>query len=162
MGRATGPLPLLLAGAATFDAGDFSLTAVFDVHHEAGHVIAAVALGTPVRRATLHGVTTMVRSGCPRAQYNEAVIALAGPEGETRRHGYSASQCAELWGSSVWRDDLANALRHLDGAEIAPALHQARRLVNENWNAIEVLAAALLDRKELNGDEINAVLGREP
>ena len=103
------------------------LTAVFDVHHEAGHAVVATVFGTPVKRATLHGVTTMVRVGCPRAQYNEAVIALSGPCAEERFHGYTASQCAELWDSSVWRDDLANALRRLEGAEIAPAMHQARQ-----------------------------------
>jgi hypothetical protein len=57
-------------------------------YHEAGHAVVAVALGTTVKLATLRAVTTMVRRGCPRAQYNEAVVALAGPAAETRYCGY--------------------------------------------------------------------------
>ena len=91
------------------------MAAVFDVHHEAGHAVIATVL---VRRSgARHGVTTMVRVGCPRAQRNEAIIALAGPTAEDRCHGYSASERAELW-DALWRDDLTNALRNLDGAEV--------------------------------------------
>ena len=52
--------------------------------HEAGHAVAAIALGTPIKRASLDRVTTLVRPGCPQAQRNEAIIALAGPAAEAK------------------------------------------------------------------------------
>ena len=131
--------------------------------HEAGHAMAAIALGTPVRAMTLHEVTTMVRRGCPVAQRNEAVIALAGAVAETRHCGYSLDRQAELWGDlDAWRTDLDNCLRRLQPTEpIAPALDRARQLVNENWSAIGLLAQALLKHKELDGTAIVAVIQGE-
>lgn len=131
-------------------------------YHEAGHAVAAIALGTPVKRASLDRVTTWVRPGCERAQRNEAIIALAGPLAEDRYQSYSLNEQAALSGS-VWRTDLDNALRRLRPADsLGLAVREARGLVRQNWTSIEVLAAALLDRKALTGDEINAVLGRGP
>ena len=126
--------------------------------HEAGHVVVATALGTPVKCATLDEVWTLVRDGCPRAQRNQAIIALAGAEAETRHCGHSLERQAEMWGDA-WANDLGSALRHLDRAAIAPALHQARQLVTEHWCSVRVVAQALLERGELTGDDIHALIG---
>ena len=112
-------------------------------YHEAGHAVAAVVLGTPIRRATISVVTTLVKRGCPQAQRNDALIALAGPLAEDRYCGYSLVQQAQLWGS-VWRTDLDNALYRLRAADsLGVAVKKTQQLVRENWRAIERLAQAL-------------------
>jgi hypothetical protein len=142
------------------------LTAVpdFDVHHEAGHAVAAHVLGVPIRCVTLHGMWTQT-GGDPARAYHQGVISLSGPCAEDRHHRYGASERAELW-DTVWRDDLNNAVRHLRiaGGDANQAMRQARRLVEEHWPLIERLAAALADRRELiiSSAEITAVLGQGP
>ena len=126
--------------------------------HEAGHAVVAAALGTPIKRASLGEVWTLVRFGCPHAQRDQAIIALAGAEAETKHCGYSLDRQAELW-SVAWATDLASAVRDLDRAAIAPAIGQARQLVSEHWRSIEVVAQALLERGELTGDDIRALIG---
>jgi hypothetical protein len=126
-------------------------------HHEAGHAVAASVLGTPIKRASLDEVWTLVRVGCPRAQRNQAIIALAGAEAETKYCGHSLDRQAELWGVA-WATDLA-AVGDLERAAIAPALCQARQLVDQHWRAIEAVAQALLERGELTGADIHALIG---
>ena len=97
--------------------------------YEAGHAVAAIALGTPVKCVSLDKVTTLVRVGCPRAQYHEAVIALSGAAAETRYCGYSLEEQAKLWGG-VWRIDLDNALHRLQaGDSLGEAVREAREPV---------------------------------
>ena len=84
-------------------------------YHEAGHAVAAAVLGTPIKRASLDRVTTLVRPGCPRAQRAEAIIALAGPAAEAKfRVFIGAAEHAALW-RSAWATDRANAVRNLAG-----------------------------------------------
>ena len=78
-------------------------------------------LGAPIKRASLDEVWTLVRIGCPRAQRDQAIIALAGAEAETKHCGYSLDRQAELWGVA-WATDLASAVHDLDRAAIAPAI----------------------------------------
>jgi hypothetical protein len=40
---------------------------------------------------------------------------------------------------------------------MAPVKREAERLVHEHWEAIERVAAPLLDRGELSGDEVDAL-----
>ena len=127
-------------------------------HHEAGHAVAASVLGASIKRAALDEVWTLVGVGCPRARRNAAIIALAGAEAETKYCGYSLDRQAELWGVA-WATDLAIAMRDLDRAAIAPAIRQARQLVDEHWRAIEAVAQALLERGELTGVDIHALIG---
>ena len=90
-------------------------------YHEAGHAVAAIALGTPIKRASLDRVTTLVRPGCPQAQRNEAIIALSGPRPKPgtavtpwlSRPSYGAASGGLIWTTrcaacelptvSVWR-----------------------------------------------------------
>src|SRR5262245_49525532 len=67
--------------------------------HEAGHAVAAAVRGTPLKRASLSGVTTLVRRGCQRARRAEAIIALSGPAAEDWHQRYSAGEREQLWRS---------------------------------------------------------------
>ena len=49
------------------------------------------------------------------ARRDQAIIALAGAEAETKHCGYSLDRQAELWGVA-WATDLASAVRDLDRA----------------------------------------------
>ena len=60
--------------------------------HEAGHAVAAAVLGTPIKCASLSGVTTLVKVGCPHAQHTQAIIALSGPAAEDRHRRYSPDE----------------------------------------------------------------------
>ena len=76
-----------------------------------------MALGTPVKRASLDKVTTLVKRGCPQAQRNQAVIALAGPAAEAKFRAFiGADEHAALW-RTAWATDRDNALRNLAGGE---------------------------------------------
>ena len=134
------------------------MTAVleFDVFHEAGHAVIAHILGVPISRVTLHGLSTRSR---PQDQANQAIVAYAGPIAEDRHRRYSVEQHRQMWAGAEWRADLVNAVRYLGDGDPKLALAQARQLVNEHWPSIELLAAALLARETLTGDEIAALLG---
>jgi hypothetical protein len=126
--------------------------------HEAGHAVAAAVLGTPIKRASLGGVTTWVRVGCPRARRNEAIIALSGPAAEDLHRRHTAPEREQMW-RTAWAADWANALRQLAGGDPEAALRRAQRLVCESWGPIERLARALRERGELAGAEVDAVIG---
>jgi ATP-dependent Zn protease len=44
---------------------------------------------------------------------------------------------------------------------MAPAKREAERLVHEHWDAIDRVAAALIERGELSGNEVDALLAAE-
>ena len=82
--------------------------------------------------------------------------------GEDRFCRYTPDQRAALW-NSCWREDLLNAMRHLDasgGGAMLPVKREAERLVRTHWDAIERVAVALSERGELSGDEVDALLAR--
>ena len=69
---------------------------------------------------------------------------------------------AELW-SSAWREDLFNAMHHLDaagGGMLAPVRRAAERLVRKHWNAIERVAVAPREGGEVSADEVDALIAR--
>jgi hypothetical protein len=131
--------------------------------HEAGHAGVARLLAQPVKRTALAGVTTRYRRGDTKAHRQQAIIALAGPCVEDRHTGYTPEQRAPVW-ETAWREDLFNAMRHLDasgGGMMAPVKRAAERLVREHWNAIERVAKALHERGQLNAAEVDALLGTD-
>jgi hypothetical protein len=130
--------------------------------HEAGHCVIARALGVKVECATLREVTTLHRRGDAESFRERAVVALAGPAAEERYGGYSDAQMAGLW-RNEWRGDFDNVLRYLDAAGgdlFAPHKCAAERLVRKHWAAIERVAAALIERGELSGAEIDRLIAR--
>jgi len=44
---------------------------------------------------------------------------------------------------------------------MAPVKREAERLVRRHWDAIESVAVALIERGQLTGDEVNALLVQE-
>ena len=125
--------------------------------HEAGHAVAASVLGQPIKQATMDGVTTLVKVGCDRARRNEAIIAMAGAAAETRAMSYSAEQCDELW-KTVWAVDKENAKRQLGGTGTEHAMRQARWIIEDNWDGIEKVAAALEKHGTLSGEDVAGLL----
>ena len=126
-------------------------------YHEAGHAVAASVLGTPIKRATLDGVTTVWWTGSDQARRNEAIIAMAGAAAETRAMSYSADQCDELW-KTVWAVDKENAKRQLGGTGTEHAMRQARWIVEDNWGGVEKVAAALEKHGTLTGEDVAVLL----
>ena len=125
--------------------------------HEAGHAVAASVLRTPIKRATMDGVTTLVKVGCGQARRNEAIIAMAGPAAEARAKSYSAEQSEELW-NTVWAVDKENAKRRLAGAGTEHAMRQARWIVEDNWDAVTKVVEALEKHGTLSGEDVVALL----
>ena len=125
--------------------------------HEAGHAVAASVLGTPIKQATMNGVTTLVRKGCDQARRHEAIIAMAGAAAETRAMSYSAEQCDELW-KTVWAIDKENAKRYLGGHDTFHAMRQAKWLMHDNWNAVTKVAEALEKHGTLSDEDVAALL----
>jgi hypothetical protein len=130
-----------------------------DAIHESGHAVACCVLGIPIKRATLFDVTGLVRVDCPHAQYNSALVALAGPCAEDRHCHYTLDERVELWGTA-WRQDFANALRNLNGDSVERAQRRARQLVRRHWDAVEALAVGLLVYGELSGDDVAVLMAQ--
>jgi hypothetical protein len=124
--------------------------------HESGHAVVARALGVQVIRATLDAVHT--RHGA--ARHAAAIVAFAGPAAELRLMPMTPDHEAAKWGSA-WAGDLKNCLRFLDaagGLPCAPVRREAERLVDRCWRQIERVAAALAERGELSGAEVDEVI----
>ena len=125
--------------------------------HEAGHAVAASVLGTPIKRASMDGVTTWVRVGSDQARRNGAIIAMAGIVAETKAMKYGAEQCAELL-KTVWAADHENAKRYLGSPDTLLAMRQARWLMHDNWDGVVKVAEALEKHGKLTGEEVAALL----
>jgi hypothetical protein len=128
--------------------------------HEAGHVLVARALDAPIKRVSLRPDAEYFLDGLvPRATC--VLVALGGPCAQQRHSRFTADERAELWETGGWRDDFTKVLRYhryqRDGS-LADAMREARRLVRQHWDAIERVAAALSERGELTGDEVDALL----
>lgn len=151
-------------------------------HHEAGHAIARFRQRLAIRSVTIEED----EESFGRASHNppgewfqpdievdrrtrnriesEIICALAGPEAECRFMGnddapYGAGSQADLDVAALLAcyvcgdDDEASA--YMEWLRI-----RARNLVRSEWELVEVLAAALLDRKTLSGHQVRKVLRR--
>src|SRR5262249_37819354 len=130
---------------------------------EASHAVIARVLGRPVLRVAPRLTTYWDQPCTAREFYRAAVVTLAGPAAEDRFCGYTRDQRAALRCGPGWGPDLRNAMHHLDAigvGEFAPVKREAERLVRRHWQAIEAVAEALVERVELSGDEVDALLGR--
>ena len=143
-------------------------------HHEAGHVVAAHRAGRDIRQVQISaeafedgsfGKTQHLNpifgqeldDGDPRlTEYGDAelIIALAGPEAESRldpKRTIAPSDQAEV-------DRILGATINLSQAEKEKYLRWARRvarqIVEDDWPAIQRVAAALLEHGSLSGDEV--------
>jgi hypothetical protein len=156
------------------------MTPKIAAHHEAGHAVVFHRLGHRVTEAEIHSTGGYVRvSDCdyrttlparPDGLYSgvelvnaarpDVVGRLAGPVAEARHRGLE--QLRECWRQGESNTDLGdveNWLRqvvHPDEFDSAAEWVTAHAvwLVNENWPAIERVAAALLRRRVLNGEQV--------
>ena len=65
-----------------------------------------------------------------------------GPAAEARAQSYSHEKSEELW-RTVWAVDKENCKRQLGGAGAEHGMRQARWIIEDNWDGIEKVAAAL-------------------
>jgi hypothetical protein len=159
-------------------------------YHEAGHVLAAHALGLRVRHVYINKGRPSGRIQLYRLARRQkvtadacelhAIIALSGPTAENHYCG-GLNNITRLW-ETDWRTDCAHAKDCLEGALLLKrvesggdpftfdvpldeltaaldgALQQSAKLVEDNWCAIERVAAALLERSRLDAKELDVLL----
>jgi ATP-dependent Zn protease len=153
-------------------------------YHEAGHAVAALCLHLPIKHVTIvpendtHGHIQIRppfrRSDNPEFDRSDrlrlkletyAIFCLAGLEAQRKFRPSSAR-------SYHWHQDYVHVLDYLDSFaedndEVQVWLRllriRARNLIATHWALVEALAAALMERKRLSGDEVRGVLfGRKP
>ncbi|MFN3891988.1 MAG: hypothetical protein ACK4MV_16455 [Beijerinckiaceae bacterium] len=131
-------------------------------HHEAGHAVAAIALGVPMRFATivpdLEDATlghVRFRSGdpdLPSLGHRLLIVSLAGPAAQRRFaprspirvNGDSDFQLARLESETCSSSPVAARSLH------RWAEHESRHLVAREWVLIEHVAAALIERRTID------------
>lgn len=129
-------------------------------YHEAGHAVLAWALGCKVRVVSIRADGSGGECQCEEAVEGEGkfILCFAGPASQ-RTHGsvdswhggrdyVQAVEAAESFGIS---DERASKL-----------IDKAHELVAEQWEGIERVADALVERGMLNTAEIEALLGPTP
>jgi hypothetical protein len=123
-------------------------------YHEAGHCVAAHALGHQVISVSADGVYEQYRRN-PNATLTRAVIALCGPMAEHRYRPITKQQRAELW-QGAWKLDRDKVICADDGERVD---RLAKRIVRDNWGKIELVAQVLLMRGSLTQDEVESLIG---
>lgn len=146
-------------------------------YHESGHVIADLVYGCRFTYVTIRpdesGEYEGVVSGSSRGRARDlAVVQLAGIVASARMAGYdpwenpprfdddsadiaSAGSFVDNWAAFVSRTYGEPSVREQLWGEIE---QMSRQLVDRNWNAIEVIAGALLERETLSYDEVVRIL----
>lgn len=133
-------------------------------YHEAGHLAAAWAMeGTIyeadiIDRAPINGRAVYGIGGGEGATIGRIIAAMAGPEAQRRfapkfyDGGVDDREGIERKLSTLCRsEDALRIVRNHCALEAA-------RIIQDNWDAVLAVAAALLEHDYLDGDEINAVL----
>ena len=151
-------------------------------YHEAGHVVAHWLFGVPIERITIiegDDYAGAVLGPALHIQLAEAsddsqevvrklrqaiVLYLAGVEAQ---HYYDP-QTVQPWQSE---EDLENTLEVLWHMGYLPERleviyrelsEEAVRLVRENWQRVQAVAAALLEHGEMTGADVYSLLGTPP
>jgi len=146
-------------------------------HHEAGHIVAYIYYGWPVKSANINQferedhmgmVCGQTFTGDPPSQMAEAdvrrssiVSIMCGPLAAQRA-------CGELPGSITmdFREDAEAILAQVSQISTdyatcqliaRDALRIAHQVVGENWKAITAVAARLIADKEVTGDVLQAI-----
>lgn len=137
-------------------------------YHEAGHAVAAIALGCPIRDVTIHDD----RGGRirPKKRVGDigvvVVIALAGPFAQRRRFPRSKWIDDSGWysltpGSDYWIVNEALGLLVEEGFDADETLawrirceKVAKNIIADEWNTISKIAKALLEHGTLTGNQV--------
>ena len=132
----------------------FAVTVEHVAYHEAGHAIVALALGSKVRSVSI--APSLTRCAHRRGTPHNAIVALAGNLAEQRGcPGSNFDAFVDLRCAL----DVAESLQPADPlALLQKFLDQADELLDERWGQVETIAAALLQRQRLTGDEIDALV----
>jgi hypothetical protein len=157
--------------AATNRAASQQRSREITAHHEAGHVVVALALGLPVTSVSIEALgSSLGRFSMPVPDEDwgplepedvgyfesQIVVLFAGPFAE-RRHGHS-----RCWRSHGCNDfsSAADLLDHLDclpgsrRARVSSLQQRADLLVERRWPAICHMAHMLLEVNRLEGAEL--------
>jgi hypothetical protein len=144
-------------------------------HHEAGHAVAFLAFGARFEYATTclegGGGVVAVESWGPISHPVRAVVSHAGPLAEAQRqllrHRTPGPPPGDRdywehasYGTHGWRDleVVGDALRRL-GLAADPFQAEARELLRRHWPAVERVAAALTEHRELSYADVADLAG---
>ena len=142
-------------------------------YHEAGHAVARAALGKPSIRVEIsddgHGMTHGTnQEGELRGQYavwDEIVYGLAGSYAEARAAKVSTASVLLTHGYQDWQQIqpaidwlINNGYAESNRAAHLRAEAHTCELIRERWAGIECIAAALLEHRSLNGEQIDNLL----
>jgi hypothetical protein len=140
-------------------------------YHEAGHAVIAFRLGYEVKWVTIkprYGSLGRAEITHGNPSPDDIRIDLAGPLAEALVNSASFDEMIQLGARGDWqwaRRSTRNfvALGFINGREkgilIDELLHETRALVRRDKQAIARVAAALLERKTLTGDDIKRIVG---
>ncbi len=145
-------------------------------YHEAGHVVARWHFGFPIVHATIdasgdyHGavegpnihieLAEQFNEGAEQASRNFMVICFAGPEAQ---RAYDPDS-VETWHADSDEERAGEALSHMGyppertQAIDAELRLEATEFVRAHWSQIDMVARALLERREMTGEELYRVL----
>jgi hypothetical protein len=147
-------------------------------YHEAGHIVAKLHFGFPIVRATVeasgdyHGAvegpnihielaeTSDDSCEIETAQRNFLVICFAGPEAQ---RAYDPDS-VEPWHAAGDEESAVDALWHMGyhpdklAAIDAELRLAAKEFVRTHWSQIDAVAKALLEKREMTGEELRRVL----
>ena len=137
-------------------------------HHESGHVVCAITRGVPVERVAISPCCEKEHVG--EAAYAELggdfdmiVCALGGSIAEQRFTGRANKAGAAGDRANIERILTLRYGRKIEGLDapiITDARAEAEGIVERRWWEIKTLAAELLERFEITGDDIRQIVAR--
>jgi hypothetical protein len=144
--------------------------------HESGHAVMATLRGIPLAYVTIVREKKLagrcVYAECAAHVLDLAAVALAGPEAE--KLGGFPWDAQDAWGCAgdfeSAREEIESLALAEDGkldntlydAYLTDTEGRMRHDLQQHWSAVEALAAALMERGTIPGDEASAlVLGYE-
>jgi hypothetical protein len=124
--------------------------------HEGGHILGRLSFGDAIASATISADSGLTRpiSLTPNTHHKLAICALAGPASEYRATRRVDQHCCKT--------DLQRAARHARdaGIPVQTLWTMALQLVDRYSREIDTVADALRARGQLDGAQIDRVLGR--
>jgi ATP-dependent Zn protease len=132
-------------------------------YHEAGHAVIGLKLGCVVRSATIRprysslGSADVQPEGAVDAGTAMIKVDLAGPLAERLVSPHSFFDLINRGSRTDWLSAWKAARR--DDDVILDLIHETRALVQQNREAIVRVAAALLERETLTGDDLCSLMG---
>jgi len=152
-------------------------------YHEAGHAVARYYLFHPIRKVTicpdknddsaghcegkgrsyLDGIDVEISPRKQSRMFDNIKILLAGREAQRRFNKRSKRSVLNCQAHSDWRKAVDLAIRLTTSTRGTELLlewlrHETESFVQLRWSDIEAVAAELLDRKTLTGEEVREII----